>query len=135
KGWGLRVLEDVKADQLLVEYVGEVIGPIERAKRMQEVRQHPRRIDAASLYVMQLAQNLFLDAKRKGGVARFINHSCEPTCRLDRWRAGGRVRCAVFAKRDLAAGTELSFDYQWGHHKARQKTKCLCGAPACRGFI
>ena len=54
---------------------------------------------------------------------------------MERWRAGGRVRCAVFASRALSIGDELTFDYQWGRHSDRQKTKCLCGTPTCRGFI
>ncbi|CAN0534063.1 unnamed protein product, partial [Ectocarpus sp. 8 AP-2014] len=39
----------------------------------------------------------YLDAKRKGGIARFVNHSCEPTCRLEQWTAMGQPRCAVFS--------------------------------------
>jgi hypothetical protein len=35
----------------------------------------------------------------------------------------------------MPIGTELTFDYQWGHHSARQKTVCLCGTDSCRGFI
>jgi hypothetical protein len=41
----------------------------------------------------------------------------------------------VFSKAAMASGTELTFDYQWGHHSARQKTVCLCGTPSCRGYI
>jgi hypothetical protein len=37
KGWGLRVLEPVAAGQLIIEYVGEIIGPAEKARRMTTV--------------------------------------------------------------------------------------------------
>lgn len=46
----------------------------------------------------------YLDAKRKGGIARFVNHSCDPTCRLEQWTAMGRPRCAVFSLRGMEAG-------------------------------
>ena len=39
-------------------------------------------------YVMELAskpQRLYLDAARKGNVARFVNHSCEPLCEVQIW--------------------------------------------------
>jgi SET domain-containing protein len=37
KGWGVRTLEDVAADQLIIEYVGEVIGARQKAERMKAV--------------------------------------------------------------------------------------------------
>lgn len=46
----------------------------------------------------------YLDAKRKGGIARFVNHSCDPTCRLEQWTAMGQPRCAVFSLRGMEAG-------------------------------
>lgn len=46
----------------------------------------------------------YLDAKRKGGIARFVNHSCDPTCRLEQWTAMGLPRCAVFSLRGMEAG-------------------------------
>lgn len=33
----------------------------------------------------------------KGNMARYINHSCDPNCTLERWLVDGRVRLAVFA--------------------------------------
>ncbi|CAM9269809.1 unnamed protein product, partial [Phaeothamnion confervicola] len=130
KGHGLRLLEPVREGAFLIEYVGEIIDAEELDRRMQSDGQ-----GASRLYMMQLAHNQYLDAKRRGGIARFINHSCEPACRLERWRAGPHLCCAVFADRDMAAGEELSFDYQWSTHKGRKKTKCLCAAATCRGTL
>ncbi|CAM9759165.1 unnamed protein product, partial [Hapterophycus canaliculatus] len=126
KGMGLRLLEPVAKGQFIAEYVGEIITRKELNKRM---------ISSAGtrkLYMMQLGDNTYLDAKRKGGIARFVNHSCNPTCRLEQWTAMGLPRCAVFSLRGMEAGEELSFDYQWESHHLRQNTKCLCGSPQCR---
>ncbi|CAM9626605.1 unnamed protein product [Chrysoparadoxa australica] len=87
------------------------------------------------LYVMQLGASKFLDAKYKGGLARYLNHSCEPVCSLDRWRAEGRVRMAIFASKDLPKGTELTLDYQWQARANRPRTKCLCMSAKCRGYL
>eukprot|EP00903_Cladosiphon_okamuranus_P016857 g15545.t1 len=129
KGMGLKLLEPVSKGQFIAEYVGEIITRKELNKRM---------ISSAGtrkLYMMQLGDNTYLDAKRKGGIARFVNHSCDPTCRLEQWTAMGQPRCAVFSLRGMEAGEELSFDYQWEAHHLRENTKCLCGSPRCRGTI
>ncbi|CAM9293989.1 unnamed protein product, partial [Discosporangium mesarthrocarpum] len=129
KGWGLKVMEAVAKGRFIIEYVGEIITRKELDKRMLSSA------GLRKLYMMQLGDHTYLDAKRKGGLARFVNHSCEPTCRLEQWHAGGCRRCAVFALKDIAPGEELSFDYQWEAHHLRPKTKCLCGSPSCRGTL
>ena len=63
-------------------------------------------------------------------VARLINHSCAPNCRIEVVR--GRVW--ITARRDIPAGAELTFDYgfafpDWALHP------CRCGSPRCPGFI
>ncbi|CAM9641707.1 unnamed protein product, partial [Ectocarpus fasciculatus] len=129
KGMGLKVVEPVSKGQFIAEYVGEIITRKELNKRMLSSA------GTRKLYMMQLGDNTYLDAKRKGGIARFVNHSCEPTCRLEQWTAMGQPRCAVFSLRAMKAGEELSFDYQWEAHHLRENTKCLCGSPQCRGTI
>ena len=63
-------------------------------------------------YIMELDQGFFVDGKRRGNDSRFINHSCEPNCELQRWVVKGRMRIGIFALRDIAADEPLSYDYQ-----------------------
>lgn len=58
--------------------------------------------------------------------ARFMNHSCDPTCRS----AGYDFEIAV---RDIAAGEELTDDY--GALNLEYDFRCSCRAPRCRGSI
>ena len=39
-----------------------------------------------------------------------------------------------FAKCDIAAGTDLTFDYQF-ERSGNVDQRCLCGAASCRGWI
>jgi hypothetical protein len=56
-----------------------------------------------------------------------MNHSCEPNC-------GVRGSVVVVARRDIAAGEELTFDY--GTTDTVGLTmECKCGAPTCRGVV
>jgi SET domain-containing protein len=65
---------------------------------------------------MTFAPKLIVDATKKGSVARFVNHSCEPNCEMVMWLVNGRPRMALFAKKDgngIEVGDELTYDYNF----------------------
>ena len=74
-----------------------------------------------------------VDACRKGNRARFINHSCEPNAETQKWMVKGELKIGFFATKDISAGTELQFDYNFERY-GDKPTKCHCAAPTCRGF-
>lgn len=129
KGRGLRVLEDVSRGDFMVEYVGRAV-PKHFLPHLFQKYANERR-----LYIMALDGNVYLDARKRGGIARYINHSCDPNCVVERWKVRGIMRAAVIAIQDIPAGTELSFDYQWERKRGRAPTKCHCGAATCRGTL
>ncbi|MFY9936545.1 MAG: SET domain-containing protein-lysine N-methyltransferase [Silvibacterium sp.] len=61
------------------------------------------------------------------GIAMFINHSCDPNCET------GEVRGKVWVKalRDIAAGEELTYDYNL-YDGDDDEALCNCGAENCR---
>ena len=62
---------------------------------------------------MLFDQNMILDATR-GSAARFVNHSCEPNAKMEKWYVGGVPRMALFAgDRGIMAGEELTYDYNF----------------------
>ena len=129
KGYGLRVLEDCVRGDIIQEYTGQAVRESSLAKLFRSYQQERR------LYIMALDDKVFLDARKAGGLARFINHSCNPNCKVEKWRVKGIYRAAVEALRDIKAGTELTFDYQWSRKIGRAPTKCYCGEPNCRGTL
>jgi len=66
-----------------------------------------------------------------GGIDDYVNHSCDPTCAL---RATPR-RLALVARRDIAPGDELTFDYSTCLVDEPPLPVCHCGAPMCRGQV
>lgn len=129
KGRGLVLNEDVKAGDFIIEYTGvaiqkEYLDSMFRRYRMERM-----------LYIMALDNDVYLDARKKGSIARYINHSCEPNCAVHRWKVKGISRAGIFALKDIKAGTELSFDYKWKRKRGRAPTKCHCGAKQCRGTL
>ncbi len=53
-----------------------------------------------------------IDATLKGGMARFINHSCEPNCATEKWIVEGELRVGIFAIQRIPAGTEITYHYR-----------------------
>jgi serine/threonine protein kinase len=129
KGRGLMVQEPVKKGEFIIEYVGVAV------RRQYLDGLFARYKHERMLYIMALDGDIYLDARHRGGIARYINHSCEPNCVVHRWRVRGIIRACVFALRDIGEGEELSFDYQWDRKRGRAVTKCYCGSEKCRGTL
>lgn len=129
KGRGLRVKEPVKKGGMVAEYVGRAIT----AKKLTHLFNRYK-LDRR-LYILGLGNGVYLDARKQGGIARFINHSCDPNCQMERWTVNGVLRAAVVALRDIDAMEELSFDYKWERKRGRAPTVCHCQSPNCRGTL
>jgi uncharacterized protein len=61
------------------------------------------------------------------GMAMYINHSCDPNCETEELR--GRVW--IMSVRDIAAGEELTYDYNL-YDGDEDEARCHCGASNCR---
>lgn len=132
RGWGLTAVKDVKAGELVQEYVGEVIDEQEKKTRLEKWSvDNPH---DPNFYVMSLDQGYYIDAREKGNLSRFINHSCDPNCKLVRVNVAGFTRVAIVCIRDVEAGEFFSYDYQFDT-KDGDKFVCLCGAENCRGTM
>ena len=65
------------------------------------------------------------------GTAMFINHCCDPNCETEQHQNG---RIYVTAIRDIAAGEELTYEYNL-HDSDEDDQDCYCGAAACRNTM
>lgn len=86
-------------------------------------------------YLMAFDQNMIIDATT-GSIARFVNHSCNPNCRMEKWIVHGQPRMALFAgEKPIMTGEELTYDYNFDPFSAKNVQKCLCGSENCRGVL
>ena len=84
---------------------------------------------------MLFDQNMIIDATR-GSIARFVNHSCEPNCRMEKWTVAGKPRMALFAgDKGIMTGDELTYDYNFDPFSQKNVQECRCGARNCRGVL
>lgn len=130
-GLGLFATRRISKGTRIIEYTGERITPQEAAARYND--------DAMThhqTYLFQVDGETWIDGARGGNEARFINHSCDPTCAAvieDR-------RVFIEAIRTIEPGTELTYDYalvRGGRFRPewRELYACWCRALTCRGTM
>jgi len=130
KGFGLRADTNLKPNDFIFEYIGEVIPEPAFRRRMHQYDQE----GIKHFYFMSLTKAVFVDATKKGNLGRFCNHSCNPNCFVDKWVVGDKLRMGIFAERHIQAGEELVFNYNVDRYGADPQP-CYCGEPNCSGFI
>ncbi|AEO64992.1 uncharacterized protein THITE_2111453 [Thermothielavioides terrestris NRRL 8126] len=130
RGYGVRSNRCFEPNQIIMEYTGEIITEEECERRMNEEYK-----DNECYYLMSFDQNMIIDATT-GSIARFVNHSCSPNCRMIKWIVSGQPRMALFAgDRPIMTGEELTYDYNFDPFSAKNVQKCLCGSANCRGVL
>eukprot|EP00736_Rhodelphis_marinus_P005511 Rmarinus@m.22533 len=129
--WGLFALEDISVDEMVIEYVGELVR-----KDIADIREVSyEKQGIGSSYMFRLDKDYVVDATRKGSLARFINHSCKPNCRASIIRVGGTKRIAIYAQENIRAGEEICYDYKFPLEDMASRIPCLCQAPTCKGYL
>nr|CAB3446871.1 unnamed protein product [Digitaria exilis] len=131
KGFGLQLQEDVTEGRFLIEYVGEVLDITSYESRQSYYASKGQK----HFYFMALNGGEVIDACTKGNLGRFINHSCSPNCRTEKWMVNGEVCIGIFAMRNIKKGEELTFDYNYVRVSGAAPQKCFCGTAKCRGYI
>ncbi|SCU85583.1 LADA_0D08394g1_1 [Lachancea dasiensis] len=130
--WGLYALEPIAAKEMIIEYVGEILRqPVAEMRERTYLKS-----GIGSSYLFRVDESTVIDATKKGGIARFINHCCEPSCTAKIIRVGGRKRIVIYALRDIAANEELTYDYKFERETDdEERLPCYCGAPSCKGYL
>lgn len=127
--WGLFALEPIAADEMVIEYVGQMVRPIMADRREQFYTQ----IGIGSSYLFRVDVETIIDATKCGNLARFINHSCNPNCYAKVITVEGQKKIVIYSKQPINVNEEITYDYKFPLED--EKIVCLCGAPQCRGFL
>ncbi|KAF5671528.1 histone-lysine n H3 lysine-4 specific [Fusarium heterosporum] len=130
--WGLYAMENIAKDDMIIEYVGEQVR-----QQISEIRENRYlKSGIGSSYLFRIDDNTVIDATKKGGIARFINHSCMPNCTAKIIKVEGSKRIVIYALRDIALNEELTYDYKFEREiGSLDRIPCLCGTAACKGFL
>ena len=96
--WGLYSMENIPKDEMIIEYVGERVR--QSVADLREARYLVSGI--GSSYLFRIDESTVVDATKKGGIARFINHSCMPNCTAKIISVERSKRIVIYALRDIA---------------------------------
>jgi SET domain-containing protein len=120
--WGLVALEPIEAEDFVIEYVGELIRP-----KISDIRERQyEKMGIGSSYLFRVDHEYVVDATKRGGLARFINHSCEPNCYTKIINVEGQKKIFIYAKKPILAGEELTYNYKFPLEE--KKIPCNCGS-------
>lgn len=104
-GWGLYAEQNIAASDMIIEYVGEKVR--QAVANIRELRYDKQGM--GSSYLFRIDDDTVVDATKKGGIARFINHSCAPNCTAKIVRVDDEMRIAIYAKTEIKKGDELTY--------------------------
>ena len=118
-GRGCFTTREIKKGTRVLEYTG-------RRLRRQEANRIYHERPSTYLFVLADGQTV-IDGI---GMASLVNHSCEPNC--EPTEEDERIYlCAV---KDIAAGEELTYDYNLTNSNEREMA-CHCDSKKCRGTM
>ena len=170
---GLRSPDSIQKGQFIDTYRGEIITNEEADQREEAARAASDKTTIQGMEVDNFSKDSYLfeldkfaeyieegeayvvDGQYKGGPTRFLNHSCNPNLRqftVSFSRGNPKVYdLAFFAREDIPAFTELTFDYHdldepdedldedglenVQREKGIRATTCQCGEENCRGYL
>ncbi|EAA05242.4 AGAP011192-PA [Anopheles gambiae str. PEST] len=130
QGLGLYAARDLEKHTMVIEYIGEVIRT-----EVSEMREKQYEARNRGIYMFRLDEERVVDATLSGGLARYINHSCNPNCVTEIVEVDRELRIIIFAKRRINRGEELSYDYKFDIEDDAHKISCMCGAPNCKKWM
>ena len=87
---------------MVIEYIGETIR-----LQIAELREKRYQAQNRGIYMFRLDEERVIDATLKGGLARYINHSCYPNCVAEAVEVDRDVKIIIFANRRIARGEEV----------------------------
>lgn len=117
---GVFAIAPIDAASVIMSFTGAIY-------RRQRVLDAARRGEHDGF--LQVALNRFIGLS--GDADDYVNHACDPNCYVAIADSGVQLR----ARRTIAPGEELSFDYRVTQVDFPLRFACRCGAAACGGDI
>uniref|UniRef100_A0A1D1XRD8 Histone-lysine N-methyltransferase ATX2 n=1 Tax=Anthurium amnicola TaxID=1678845 RepID=A0A1D1XRD8_9ARAE len=132
---GLYTSQFIPRGAMVVEYVGEIVGLRVADKREIEYQSGKKLQYKSACYFFRIDKEHIIDATRKGGIARFVNHSCLPNCAAKVISVRNEKKVVFFAERDINPGEEITYDYHFNHEEEGKKIPCFCNSKNCRRYL
>jgi SET domain-containing protein len=118
-GKGCFALTHFPARKKIKLYEGELVRGSHR------IQARIRKQAGSAIKIITIDADTAIDGAVGGNETAFMNHSCDPNAFI---RVVPGLKVAIFARRDIQPGEELTIDYRDPYHPE----VCQCGAANCR---
>uniref|UniRef100_A0A0N4Z2M7 Histone-lysine N-methyltransferase n=1 Tax=Parastrongyloides trichosuri TaxID=131310 RepID=A0A0N4Z2M7_PARTI len=125
-GLGLFAKRNIDMNTMIIEYKGEVIR-----SELGNVRERQYLSRGKGIYMFRADDDTIVDGTEKGGLARYINHSCDSNCKTSIIEYNGEKKIVIISCRPIQMHEELTYNYQFELEDCDDKIPCMCGAPNC----
>ena len=130
-GLGVFATQRIAKGTRIIEYLGERVSHAEADRRYADKHESD-----SHTFLFIVDARTVIDAGVDGNEARFVNHACQPNCES----VIENRRVYIEAIRSIAAGEELTYDYQIQREAddppdVDMVFACRCGAKRCRGSM
>lgn len=132
---GLYTSRFIFQGEMVVEYVGEIVGLCVADKREIDYLSGKKLQYKSACYFFRIDREHIVDATQKGGIARFVNHSCLPNCIARIISVRNEKKVVFFAERDIYPGEEITYDYNFNHEDEGKRVPCYCNSKNCRRYL
>ena len=111
---------DLRRGKCLIEYVGPRLSKAEAKTELHR----------QNVYLFALDGHRSIDGSVDWNLARFLNHSCAPNCKVKK----SRDRIWLYTRCRIRAGEELTYNYGYDLEDY-EHYPCHCGSPTCVGYM
>lgn len=101
RGFGLYATDTIHEDQLIVDYLGELISFAEKVKCYNSSMLNTYQISYSG-------KQLYIDAEFFENESRFANHSCLPKRKIKKWWVDGEKHLTLFATKEINDGDKIT---------------------------
>ena len=120
-GLGLFAGEPIKKGAKVIEYIGEKITADEANRR-------------GGKYLFEINSKWTIDGTNRKNIARYVNHACGSAANCEAEVKNGRI--FILAKKNIATGEELTYDYGEEYFDEHIKPfGCRCAKHAGKGSV
>ena len=101
-GTGLFAKKNIKKKSKVIEYIGAKVTKKEGDRRAdKQIAKASKNKKNGMVYIFELNSRYDIDGSYMYNTARYINHSCDPNCELQRWQVGNEIRIGIFTIKDM----------------------------------
>lgn len=113
-GRGVYASKNIKKGEVIASFDGQILDD-DFEPWTEDLYNHAIQFDKA----------MWRDSK---GIARLVNHSCDPNCGIKRL-------FDIVAMRNIETGEQITWDYEMTEKNPHWRMRCKCGSDLCRKVI